>query len=139
MLPGEAVTTFSSFRFSELSQSICSSPLLRLPEKSVSQMPSTAILHEVKKLYSVNERLDSLAEDHTVVSETRYLGQHSQHSHFAGIAGGDKNIAIFGNFLILRRCRIWMRLRFARAEASREERYLEANYEPATHSRVHIG
>jgi hypothetical protein len=33
----EAVTIFSSFRFSELSQSICSSPLLRFSGKSVAK------------------------------------------------------------------------------------------------------
>ena len=65
----EAVTTFSSFRFSELSQPICSSPLLRISGKSASQMPSTAILQEVHRLYSVSDRLDSLAEQHPVVSE----------------------------------------------------------------------
>jgi hypothetical protein len=32
-------------------------------------MPSTAILREVQRLYNVSERLDSLAEDHPVVSE----------------------------------------------------------------------
>ena len=32
-------------------------------------MPSTAILHEVKRLYGVSDRLDSLAEQHPVVSE----------------------------------------------------------------------
>ena len=32
-------------------------------------MPSTAILYEVQRLYGVSDRLDSLAEQHTVVSE----------------------------------------------------------------------
>jgi hypothetical protein len=32
-------------------------------------MPSTAILHEVQRLYGVSDRLDSLAEQHPVVSE----------------------------------------------------------------------
>jgi hypothetical protein len=32
-------------------------------------MRSTAILHEVKQLYSVSDRLDLLAEEHPVVSE----------------------------------------------------------------------
>jgi hypothetical protein len=32
-------------------------------------MPRTAILDEVQKLYSVSDRLDSLAEEHPVVSE----------------------------------------------------------------------
>jgi hypothetical protein len=32
-------------------------------------MPSTAIQHEVQQLYGVSDRLDSLAEQHPVVSE----------------------------------------------------------------------
>ena len=32
-------------------------------------MDSNAILHEVKQLYSVSDRLDSLAEQHPLVSE----------------------------------------------------------------------
>jgi hypothetical protein len=32
-------------------------------------MPSTAILQEVQRLYSVSDRLDSLAEQHPIVSE----------------------------------------------------------------------
>jgi hypothetical protein len=32
-------------------------------------MPGTAILQEVQKLYSVSDRLDSLAEQHPLVSE----------------------------------------------------------------------
>jgi hypothetical protein len=32
-------------------------------------MDSTAILHEVQRLYSVSDRLDSLAEQHPAVSE----------------------------------------------------------------------
>jgi hypothetical protein len=32
-------------------------------------MPSHDILHEVQKLYSVSDRLDSLAEQHPLVSE----------------------------------------------------------------------
>jgi hypothetical protein len=32
-------------------------------------MPLTAILREVQHLYGVSDRLDSLAEDHPVVSE----------------------------------------------------------------------
>jgi hypothetical protein len=32
-------------------------------------MPSNAILHEVQQLYSVSDRLDSLAEQHPLVSE----------------------------------------------------------------------
>jgi hypothetical protein len=32
-------------------------------------MPGNAILHEVQKLYSVSDRLDSLAEQHPLASE----------------------------------------------------------------------
>jgi hypothetical protein len=32
-------------------------------------MPSAAILHEVQRLHGVSDRLDSLAEQHPVVSE----------------------------------------------------------------------
>ena len=32
-------------------------------------MPSTAILHEVQRLYGVSDRLESVAEQHPVVSE----------------------------------------------------------------------
>jgi len=32
-------------------------------------MPSTAILHEVQRLYGVSDRLDVLAEQHPIVSE----------------------------------------------------------------------
>ena len=32
-------------------------------------MPSTAILREVQQLYNVSDRLDSLAEQHPLVSE----------------------------------------------------------------------
>jgi len=32
-------------------------------------MPSSAILHEAQQLYSVSDRLDSLAEQHPLVSE----------------------------------------------------------------------
>jgi hypothetical protein len=32
-------------------------------------MPSTAILHEAQKLYEVSDRLDSLADQHPLVSE----------------------------------------------------------------------
>jgi hypothetical protein len=32
-------------------------------------MPSTAILQEVQRLYGVSDRLDSLAEEHPIVSE----------------------------------------------------------------------
>jgi hypothetical protein len=33
-------------------------------------MPSIAILHEVRQLYNVSDRLDLLAEQHPFVSET---------------------------------------------------------------------
>ena len=32
-------------------------------------MPTTAILQEIQRLYSVSDRLDSLAEQHPLVSE----------------------------------------------------------------------
>ena len=32
-------------------------------------MPSTAILYEIQKLYDVSDRLESLAEQHPLVSE----------------------------------------------------------------------
>jgi hypothetical protein len=32
-------------------------------------MPTNAILHEVQQLYNVSDRLDSLAEQHPLVSE----------------------------------------------------------------------
>jgi hypothetical protein len=32
-------------------------------------MPSTAILYEIQKLYGVSDRLESLAEEHPLVSE----------------------------------------------------------------------
>jgi hypothetical protein len=32
-------------------------------------MPSTAILYEIQKLYGVSDRLESLAEQHPLVSE----------------------------------------------------------------------
>jgi hypothetical protein len=35
----------------------------------VCPMPSTAILREVQQLYNVSDRLDSLAEQHSLVSE----------------------------------------------------------------------
>jgi hypothetical protein len=35
-------------------------------------MPSNAILHEVQQLYSVSDRLDSLAEQHPLVSEALF-------------------------------------------------------------------
>jgi hypothetical protein len=32
-------------------------------------MPSNGILHEIQQLYNVSDRLDSLAEEHPLVSE----------------------------------------------------------------------
>ena len=32
-------------------------------------MPSTAILHEVQRLYGVSDRLDALADQHPIASE----------------------------------------------------------------------
>jgi hypothetical protein len=32
-------------------------------------MPSTAILYEIQKLYAVSDRLESLAEQHPILSE----------------------------------------------------------------------
>jgi hypothetical protein len=69
ILVAGVVSPFSSVRSSELSQSICSSPLLRDSGKPASQMPSTAILQEVHRLYAVSDRLDSLADQHPLVSE----------------------------------------------------------------------
>ena len=59
-----------SFRFPELSQRTGSFFLLRFPGKlRACPMPSIAILREVQQLYKVGDRLDSLAEQHPLVSE----------------------------------------------------------------------
>ena len=63
----ELVTNFSSFRSPELSQPIWSTPSLGSKEIRYA-MPSTAILYEIQKLYDVSDRLDSLAEQHPLVS-----------------------------------------------------------------------
>ena len=41
---------------------------LKLQKEIGYAMPGSAILHEVQKLYSVSDRLDSLAEQHPLVS-----------------------------------------------------------------------
>ena len=43
--------------------------LTSLGLKAANLMDSNAILHEVKQLYGVSDRLDSLAEQHPLVSE----------------------------------------------------------------------
>jgi hypothetical protein len=52
-----------SFRFPELSQ-----PHLKTSESRCA-MPSDAILHEAQQLHNVSDRLDSLADEHPLVSE----------------------------------------------------------------------
>ena len=42
---------------------------LKLSKEIWYVMPGNAILYEVQKLYSVSDRLDSLAEQHPLVSE----------------------------------------------------------------------
>jgi len=42
---------------------------LRLLKRAAYPMHPTAILHEVQQLYNVSDRLDSLAEQHPLVSE----------------------------------------------------------------------
>ena len=56
-------------------------------------MHSNAILHEVQQLYKVSDRLDSLAEQHPLVSEAliTYRGKRSQYRHCVGGASCDKN------------------------------------------------
>jgi hypothetical protein len=56
-------------------------------------MSSIAILREVKQLYNVSDRLDSLADQHPVVSEAlnHHLGKCSQYRHVVGGAGCDEN------------------------------------------------
>jgi len=60
----EVVTTFSSFRFPELSQLIWNFSSLGSLRKAAYPMNPSAILHEVQQLYNVSDRLDSLAEQH---------------------------------------------------------------------------
>ncbi|HWX56572.1 MAG TPA: hypothetical protein VN176_18460 [Verrucomicrobiae bacterium] len=52
-------------------------------------MNPNAILHEVRQLYSVSDRLDSLAEQHPLVSEA-----------LLGISGGVRNSATLLEVLI---------------------------------------
>ena len=52
-------------------------------------MPSTAILYEVQRLYDVSDRLDSLAEQHPVVSEA-----------LLGISGSVRNTATLLDVLV---------------------------------------
>ncbi len=52
-------------------------------------MPSTAILYEVQRLYDVSDRLDSLAEQHPVVSEA-----------LLGISGSVRNTATLLEVLV---------------------------------------
>ena len=52
-------------------------------------MPSTAILYEVQRLYGVSDRLDSLAEQHPVVSEA-----------LLGISGSVRNTATLLEVLV---------------------------------------
>ncbi len=52
-------------------------------------MPSTAILYEVQRLYGVSDRLDSLAEQHPVVSEA-----------LLGISGSVRNAATLLEVLV---------------------------------------
>jgi hypothetical protein len=43
-------------------------------------MPSTAILYEIQKLYGVSDRLQSLAEQHPLVSEALLTISRSGHN-----------------------------------------------------------
>jgi len=52
-------------------------------------MPSNAILQEVQRLYGVSDRLDSLAEQHPVVSEALLV-----------ISGSVRNTAILLDVLV---------------------------------------
>ena len=52
-------------------------------------MPSTAILYEVQRLYDVSDRLNSLAEQHPVVSEA-----------LLGISGSVRNTATLLEVLV---------------------------------------
>ena len=64
----EVVTPFSSFRSSDLSQSIGSFPHLRFSASGV-PMGLEAILGEVDQLHNVSTRLEGFAEQHPPVSE----------------------------------------------------------------------
>lgn len=52
-------------------------------------MPSNAILHEVQQLYNVSDRLDSLSEQHPLVSEALIT-----------ISGSVRNTAILLEILV---------------------------------------
>ena len=77
-----------SFRFPELSQP-SSSSFLRFSGKLRAPMPSTSILREVQQLYNVSDRLDSLAEQHPMVSEA-----------LASISGSVRNTATLLEVLV---------------------------------------
>jgi hypothetical protein len=53
-------------------------------------MPSTSILREVQQLYNVSDRLDSLAEQHPMVSEA-----------LASISGSVRNTATLLEVLVV--------------------------------------
>jgi hypothetical protein len=63
------VSTFSSFRFPELSQSSEVFLSLGSLRKAAYPMNPSAILHEVQQLYDVSDRLGVLAEQHPVACE----------------------------------------------------------------------
>jgi hypothetical protein len=54
-------------------------------------MHSNAILHEATQLYNVSDRLDSLAEEHSIVSEALITisGSVRKHGNSIGSASGD--------------------------------------------------
>jgi hypothetical protein len=56
------------FGLAELSQPTWSLPLMGSVESRYA-MPSDAILHEAQQLHNVSDRLDSLADEHPVISE----------------------------------------------------------------------
>jgi len=82
------VTTFSSFRFPELSQPIWSFFSLGFG-KAWCTMPPSAILHEAQQLHNVSDRLDSLADQHPVVSDA-----------LAAISGSVRNTATLLEVLV---------------------------------------
>ena len=91
---------------------------------------------EVQQLYNVSDRLDSLTEQHPLVSEALITISGSARS--IGSAGGDEDNAAL-------RTRSSKRLTSLVAiseaafgvETSREGRHLEVNYELAAHSQRH--
>jgi hypothetical protein len=56
-------------------------------------MYPNAILHEIRQLYNVSDRLDSLAEQYPprLRRTHHHLGKRSQHSHPIGGAGCNEN------------------------------------------------